>query len=197
MGRESKSSFKGTRHHSTFQGRKGALHITPEVGYVGTPAPGEYEFKTTIGMSPGISFKGDRSKYFQGAERAVFLMPKMCNDSPAPNYYNIDSSIGKTEGVSFKGHRIGPFQSNRGVMHIKPEIRDSSLPLARYNIDSAFVRDTPAVTFKGRRSKSLFGGIHIQGNVLGCMGSFSLYTKYVILDLIHVFSNHCITHSTR
>ncbi|KAL5014200.1 hypothetical protein ScPMuIL_008470 [Solemya velum] len=51
-----------------------------------------------IGISPGASFKGDRSKYFQGAERAVFLMPKMCNDSPSPNYYNIDSTIGKTEG---------------------------------------------------------------------------------------------------
>jgi hypothetical protein len=116
--------------------------------------------------TPGISFKGDRSQRFNHLKEnhATFLLPEQSSEAPAPGAYNIRTTIGSDiNGLKEKRvreHYGGPFQSNSGPMYITPEVntKDKTPGPNNYRINSTTMFSSPAVSFKGRRPKSLFGG---------------------------------------
>lgn len=123
-----------------------------------TPAPNSYQMKTSIGRSPGVSFKGDRKRNFDSARKeACFLLPNLVDDTPGPNAYNVEEHFGfGGSRASMKGRRSGPFQSNRGQMHIAPQVDERGsrfLSPNSYDIPSSF-KKTSGVSMKGDRTRN-------------------------------------------
>ncbi|XP_062583616.1 uncharacterized protein LOC134245331 isoform X1 [Saccostrea cucullata] len=123
-----------------------------------TPAPNSYRMKTTIGSTPGVSFKGDRKRNFDSARKeACFLLPNLVDDTPGPNAYNVEEKFGfGSSRASLKGRRSGPFQSNRGQMHITPQFDERGSRLLgpqTYDIPSS-IGKTQGVSLKGDRERN-------------------------------------------
>lgn len=125
-----------------------------------TPAPNCYQIKTSIGTTPGVSFKGDRRRNFDSAKKnACFLLPNLVNDTPGPNAYNVEDKFGfRGKMPSLKGRRSqsGPFQSNRGQLHVQPQFDEKGsrfLSPNSYEMPSS-IRKTSGVSMKGDRNRN-------------------------------------------
>ncbi|CAG2210284.1 unnamed protein product [Mytilus edulis] len=83
--------------------------------FAGTPAPNQYNLKSSIGLQPGTSMKGNRRRNFDRAKAdCSFLLPELIDGFPSPNSYNTNkSTIGLGPGVSFKGKRVDHFRQIR------------------------------------------------------------------------------------
>lgn len=125
-----------------------------------TPAPNSYQIKTSIGTTPGVSFKGDRRRNFDSAKKnACFLLPNLVDDTPGPNAYNVEETFGfRGKMPSLKGRRSqsGPFQSNRGQLHVQPQFDEKGsrfLSPNSYEMPSS-IRKTLGVSMKGDRTRN-------------------------------------------
>lgn len=123
-----------------------------------TPGPNSYRLKTTIGSTPGVSFKGDRKRNFDSAKKeACFLLPNLVDDTPGPNAYKIEEKFGfGSNRTSLKGRRSGPFQSNRGQMHTTPQFDERGsrfLSPVSYEI-SSLIGKSRGVSMKGDRTRN-------------------------------------------
>ena len=107
-----------------------------------TPGPDAYNIRTTIGQTPGPSFKGNRERTFETAKtsNAVFLLPKLTNRTPAPGTYSLESGMGKglksTFGNARRDARFAGDRSNNAIFLLQKYDDPSPAP-TRYNIKSS------------------------------------------------------------
>lgn len=107
-----------------------------------TPGPDYYNIKSTIGEHGGPVFKGDRNRTFIQARssNAVFLLPRLVNESPAPGRYEIKSSIGKGHTSTF-GHarRDSRFAGDRinNAVFLLQKYDDPSPAPTKYSMKSS------------------------------------------------------------
>lgn len=124
--------------------------------FAGTPAPNQYNIKSSIGRFSGTTIKGNRRRNFDRAKQdCSFLLPEVIDRYPAPNSYRTDkSTICQNSGVSFKGKRGGPFQTNKGQMFIRPQYNERDKMSETYDTTS-YVGKSSGVSFKGNRRRQI------------------------------------------
>ncbi|VDI04997.1 Hypothetical predicted protein [Mytilus galloprovincialis] len=124
--------------------------------FAGTPAPNQYNLKSSIGLQPGTSMKGNRRRNFDRAKAdCSFLLPELIDGFPSPNSYNTNkSTIGLGPGVSFKGKRGGPFQTNKGQMYIPAQYNERDKMSESYDTTS-YTGKSSGVSFKGNRRRRI------------------------------------------
>ncbi|XP_071181571.1 uncharacterized protein [Mytilus edulis] len=124
--------------------------------FAGTPAPNQYNLKSSIGLQPGTSMKGNRRRNFDRAKAdCSFLLPELIDGFPSPNSYNTNkSTIGLGPGVSFKGKRGGPFQTNKGQMFIPAQYNERDKMSESYDTTS-YMGTASGVSFKGNRRRRI------------------------------------------
>ncbi|XP_052067378.1 uncharacterized protein LOC127706754 isoform X1 [Mytilus californianus] len=127
--------------------------------FAGTPAPNQYHLKSSIGLQPGTSMKGNRRRNFDRAKAdCSFLLPELIDGFPSPNSYNTNkSTLGLGSGVSFKGKRGGPFQTNKGQMYIPAQYNERDKMSETYDTTS-YVGKSSGVSFKGNRRRRIVMG---------------------------------------
>lgn len=107
-----------------------------------TPGPDYYNIKSTIGETTGPLFKGDRKRSFIQAKtsNAVFLLPRLVNDSPSPGQYEIKSGIGaghkSTFGTARRDSRFAGDRTSNAVFLLQKYDDPSPAP-TRYNMKSS------------------------------------------------------------
>ena len=178
-----------------------------------TPGPGDYTIKGSFGdlrnvhakgqrglnrrqqlfvnsKAPGVSFKGDNF-------RASFLAPAMSNENPAPGSYDIKTTIGsRLNGLkeSRAGKFGGPFHSNKGPLNANSQVSLSKRQSnAEYKVDSSNFEASSSFSFKGRRLKSLFGGIIdfpgvFSVEILLCFNVLFEYMSYISICVMRCYN---------
>ncbi|KAL3853265.1 hypothetical protein ACJMK2_016820 [Sinanodonta woodiana] len=166
---------------STYRGgRKKQLDLPSEFR---TPGPGDYRIASTIGKTPGASFKGNRERNFGNAKssNAVFLLPRLVNDTPSPGQYDVRSDIGSGLKSTFPRSKrdsrfIGDKNSNAGF--IVNRAIDANPAPNRYKQRSTIGAD-PSDPVSPRSNALSFSRAQRESNFPGALNARFLLPKVI------------------
>ncbi|CAG2210335.1 unnamed protein product [Mytilus edulis] len=148
------TSMKGNRRRNFDRAKADCSFLLPEL-IDGFPSPNSYNTnKSTIGLGPGVSFKGKRGGPFQTNKGQMFIPAQYNERDKMSESYDTTSYMGTASGVSFKGNRrrrIVMEAKNANAGFLLPNLIEASPGPGSYNIKSTIGRSN-GVSFKGRKT---------------------------------------------